>query len=179
MRIINTPIKSITSSQIRVNLGVFRPTESVFQDYFSVARHTDAQEMILSQIIVCCSVLTEPGDFSTFWARSWGLFRCNSTRPGDDFVLNHSLLREFECNWELFWHSEHVFEDCFGVPQHVDAQETILSQITVCSSVWTVAGGFSTRWVLLWGLFQCASTCWCPRDNFVLNHSLLLSLDCS
>ena len=44
-------------------LGDFRPTESVFEDYFGVPRQVDAQEKILSQIIVCCSVLTVPGGF--------------------------------------------------------------------------------------------------------------------
>ena len=62
-RIINISIKSITSSQIRVYLGVFWPAESVFEDYISVPRHADAQEKILSPIIVCCSVLTLPWGF--------------------------------------------------------------------------------------------------------------------
>ena len=42
-------------------LGVFRPTEYVFGYYYSMLRHVDAQENILTDIIVCSLVLTVPG----------------------------------------------------------------------------------------------------------------------
>ena len=39
----------------------------------------------------------------------------------------------------------YVFGDDYGMPQQVDAQEKILMEIIVCSSILTVPGGFSTR----------------------------------
>ena len=40
-------------------------TEYVFRDCFDVSLHVDSQEKILTEIIVCNSVLTVPGGFST------------------------------------------------------------------------------------------------------------------
>ena len=42
----------------------------------------------------------------------------------------------------VFKPAEYAFEDYFGAPRHVDAQETISSQIIVCNAVLTVPGGF-------------------------------------
>ena len=65
--------------------------------------------------------------------------------PRRQFVLNHSLLLGFDCTWGVFRPAEYIFGDCFGVPRHVDAQETISYKIIVCCSVLTVAVGFSTH----------------------------------
>ena len=46
-----------------MDLGVSRPVEYVFGDYFGVPGHVDAQE-ILSQIVVFSSVLNVPVGFS-------------------------------------------------------------------------------------------------------------------
>ena len=45
-------------------------------------------------------------------------------------------------NLGLFRPAEYVIGDCFGMPRHVDAQEKILLQEIVCSSVLNVPGGF-------------------------------------
>ena len=44
-------------------LRIFRPAEYVFGDDFGVPRHDDAQQKILTEIIVCSSVLTIPRVF--------------------------------------------------------------------------------------------------------------------
>ena len=79
-------------------LGVFRPAKFVYGDYFGVSRHVDAQETILSQNIVCNSVLNARGGFSSCWVRFCGLYRCATTRCclGDDFFAKHIFLLGFE-----------------------------------------------------------------------------------
>ena len=60
-------------------MGVFRPAEFVFGDYFGGYQHADAQETISTEIIVFSSNLSVPGGISTFSVRSWGLFRYAKT----------------------------------------------------------------------------------------------------
>ena len=53
--------KSYFVARFRMYLGVFRPGEYVFGDYYALPRHVDSQEKILSRNIVCNSVLNVPG----------------------------------------------------------------------------------------------------------------------
>ena len=60
-------------------LGVFQPADYVFGDYFGVPRYVDSQEKILTEIMVCSSVLTVLGGFVNHLVCFLGLSRCVDT----------------------------------------------------------------------------------------------------
>ena len=74
-------------------LGVFRPAQFVFEDFFGVRRRTDAEETISSQIIVCIANLSIPGRFfeplSTFLRII--LVYNDTLMPRRRFILNLSV----------------------------------------------------------------------------------------
>ena len=129
--------------------GIFRSAEYVFEDYFGVPRHVDAQKAISSPIIVSSANLSIPGGFSTRWVRFWGLFRCTSTRwcSGGDFVANHSLYRKFECTWEVFRSA------CFwGLLQenHILKKYSLSFAVSVDSHILRCSCGFVASKRLYW-----------------------------
>ena len=114
-----------------------------FGDYVCVPRHAEAQEKILTEIIVCNSVCDcIRGFFDSLSTFLGTVSVCPaSSCPGDNFDLNHSLLLGLTVPAGIR-PNEYVLGDCFGVPRHGDAQEKILSQIIVCSTNLSVRGSF-------------------------------------
>ena len=88
--------------------------------------HVNAQKKILSEIIVCCSVLLYLGVFRSA-----------------EYVFGHcfGVPRHVDAQ-EKIWTKIIV---CISVLTVPDAQKKSLTEIIVCSSVWTVSGGFSPR----------------------------------
>ena len=93
-----------------MNLGVFRSAKYAFVDYFGILRHDDAQEKILSQILVFSSVLYVTGGFSIYRVRSWDYFGVSRHVDAQEKILSQILdcrlvlnvTEGFSTNWVCF-----------------------------------------------------------------------------
>ena len=103
-----------------MNLGVFRPAKYVFVDYFGLLRHVDAQEKILSQILVCSSVLYVTGGFSIYRVRSWDYFGVPRHFDAQEKISSQNLL----CSL------------AFNVPGVFDPLNTLLGLFRCASTCW-------------------------------------------
>ena len=71
---------------------VFRSAEYVLGDYFGVLRHVEALEKILSQIIVCSSVMNIPGVFRPGEYVSGDYFRVPRHGDAQEMILSEIIV---------------------------------------------------------------------------------------
>ena len=193
----------IVCSAVLTVPGGFPMCWALFGDYYGAPQHVYAQKTISSPIIIWSAGLTVSGGFSTRRVRFWGLFRCTSPRscPGDDYIVNHSLKRGFDCTWGFptlqvrFWG---LFR-CSAIPwcpgdnfltnltvpdgffdslstycskRHADAPRTISSQIIACSPTLSVSRRFFELLRTLLRIISVYGDMLMPRWRFILNLSV-------